>query len=581
MKPEVLVLGTVGVRCGGHVHHPSSGLSRALLALLAEAGSAGVTAERLGDTVWGELVSASALTVAMHRLRRWLRGVAGTGLQVERTPVGYALRPGAATDVARFRATVAGAALLEPREKAATLGDAVALWRGTPLVDVPAERADPALLAQLVRELRDATVARGTALLEAGEPAAAAEALEPGARQHLLDEPLHAAWIVALAGAGRQAEAIAAFQAIRGRLREECGVDPGRELTAALTRARRTPPSPRPAAPAQLPFDAAGFTGRQRELTALTAAARTHRAVVVTGMGGVGKTALAVHWAHHGASRFPDGQLYADLRGYAAEAPMRPVDVLRGFLVALGVPRDRLPTDLDEAAAQYRSFLGGRRVLVVLDNAADADQARPLLPGGPGCLVLVTGRDGLDGLVAVDGAARLGLDVLDEASAAALLRWSIGDARADREPDAVRALARACGFLPLALRVAALRLTVSGTLSVAAYTARLWRNGRLAELAVVGDPRADLGAVFDHSYRRLPEPARRLFRLLGQETGPDITVERTAALVGLDPVAAQREIDRLMSAHLLVSPAAGRYALHELVREHARSGRHIDAAARA
>ena len=388
---------------------------------------------------------------------------------------------------------------------------------------------------------------------------------------------MHAALVTALAEAGRPAEAITTFQAIGARLRDECGVGPGPGLTGAIARARRAAaPAPRAVVPAQLPFDAAGFTGRARELAAVTTWSLAHRAIVVVGMGGVGKTALAVRWAHQAAARFPDGQLYADLRGYAAEAPMRPLDVLRGFLRALGLPPERVPADLEEAAAAYRSFLGSRRVLVVLDNAADADQVRPLLPGGSGCLVLVTGRGGLDGLAAVHGAARLDLDVLDEASAVALLRWSLGEARADREPDAVRGLARACGYLPIALRVAAQRLAVTGTRSVASYVARLRRNG-LSEFVVDGDPSADVGAVFEHSYRRLPEPARRLFRLLGREPGPDVTAERTAVLAGLEPAAAQREIDLLVSAHLLASPEAGRYALHELIREHARSRPHVDA----
>jgi hypothetical protein len=222
---------------------------------------------------------------------------------------------------------------------------------------------------------------------------------------------------------------------------------------------------------------------------------------------------------------------------------------------------------VEDAAAVYRSLLNGRRVLVVLDNAADAHQVRPLLPGAPDCATIVTGRAGLDGLVAVDGAARLGLDVLAEADAVRLLRRSVGDA----EPAAVEALAEACGFLPLALRVAALRFTMSGARTLTAYTARLRQHGSLAELVIDGDPRANVGACLDHSYRRLPPRTRRVLRLLGAAPGQDLTAEGTAALTGLTNDSAQREIDRLVAAQLLTATIAGRYTLSSLVREHVRA----------
>jgi DNA-binding SARP family transcriptional activator len=569
MRPEVLVLGAVGVRCEGRLHQPSSGLARAVLALLAEAGDAGVSEGRLVDTVWGESACGSVHTVAVHRLRRWLQAVVGDAVRVERTAAGYRLGPaGLGTDVAAFRLLAAGAGALDPAARADRLDAALALWRGPAFADVAPERTDPAVLAGLAREHRDATLAHGAALLETGDAAGAVGLLQAAAARQPLDEALHAAWIEALRAAGRRAEAITAFHAIRARLREEFGVDPGRELNTAMARVLRAEPAP--AVPAQLPPASDGFLGRHREQAALDELLGAHRAVVVVGMGGVGKTDLVLHWAAAAAARFPDGQLHADLRGYAAGEPVAPVAVLHRFLRALGLPDEQLPADVDEAASRYRSLLRGRRVLVVLDDAASADQVRPLLPGTPGCRVVVTGRGGLDGLVAVNGAARLGVEPLDEATAVALLRWSLGAQRSAAETRALRALAAACGYLPLALRVAALRLTVSATCSIAAYTARL-RRGGLAELAVDGDPRSDLSAVFGESYRRLPAPTRRLFRLLGDVPGPDITAERTATLAGMAPAAARREMDRLVAVHLLSSPTAGHYTLHGLVREHARS----------
>jgi DNA-binding SARP family transcriptional activator len=578
-RPEVVVLGAVGVRCGGTLHRPTSGLSRALLALLAEAGPWGVAEDRLEDVVWGERISRSTVTVAMHRLRSWLRTAAANAIDIRRTSAGYALTPDdLVTDIARFRAMAAKAASRQPRERAATLGEALSLWQGVALADVPADRADPAVAARLAREFCAATLARGEALLAAGEPATAAQVLEALAELRPFDESVHARLVDALSRTGRQAEAITAFHTIRARLREEFGVNPGPELDAALGRTLRTDERSSTPVPAELPLDVTGFTGRDAEIAALTAAAADHRAVVVVGMGGVGKTHLALHWAHRAAPRFPDGQLHADLRGYAEEPPARPVEVLRRFLRVLGTPDERIPERVEDAAAVYRSLLHGRQVLVVLDNAADAHQVRPLLPGAPDCRTIVTGRGGLDGLVAVDGAARLGLDVLAEADAVRLLRQSVGSARADAEPAAVRALAEACGFLPLALRVAALRFTTSGTKSLAAYAKRLRQHGSLAELVIDGDPRANVGACLDHSYRRLPPHTRRVLRLLGAAPGPDLTAEKTAALAGLTNALAQREIDRLVGAQLLTR-TAGRYTLPDLVREHVRAVSHRRAAA--
>ncbi|HEU4427034.1 MAG TPA: tetratricopeptide repeat protein, partial [Pilimelia sp.] len=282
-----------------------------------------------------------------------------------------------------------------------------------------------------------------------------------------------------------------------------------------------------------------------------------------------GKTALAVHWAYQIRDRFPDGQLYANLRGYAPAPPMRPIDVLTGFLRAMGVTADRIPADEQQATALYRSVLAGRRLLVVLDNARSAGQIRPLLPGAPGCLVLVTSRDRLGGLVARDGAHRVNLDVLTPEESVALLARLVGSERVDAEPGAAAGLAKACGYLPLALRIAAAALTDEPPRSITGYLAVLAAGDRLDALAVAGDEDAAVRATFDLSYATLVAPAQRLFRLLSLVPGPDFTVEAAAALTGTAVAPARSQLDRLVAAHLVGQHSPGRYAFHDLLRAYA------------
>jgi tetratricopeptide (TPR) repeat protein len=291
--------------------------------------------------------------------------------------------------------------------------------------------------------------------------------------------------------------------------------------------------------------------------------------VVISGMAGVGKTTLALHWAQRVRDRFPDGQLYVNLRGYASSSPVRPVAALAGFLQALGVPADQVPVEPEPAAGRYRSLLADRRVLAVLDNASAIEQVRPLLPGGPGCLVLVTSRERLAGLVALEGAAHLNLEVLDPAEAGELLGRVLGTERVEAEPAAVAELARWCGFLPLALRVAAANLALHPQRRIAAEAAELASGDRLAALAVDQDEQSAVRAAFDHSYTGLPAEARRLFRLLGLVPGPHVTADAAAALGGTSRAEASRLLNRLASAHLVDQPAPGRYTLHDLVRLYA------------
>jgi tetratricopeptide (TPR) repeat protein len=337
-----------------------------------------------------------------------------------------------------------------------------------------------------------------------------------------------------------------------------------------------TPPAPGGPQPRQLPPDTYGFTGRAAELAALDAlvdaAGREPSAVVISavaGTGGVGKTALAVHWAHRTAARFPDGQLYVDLRGYDPDRPLDPADVLAGFLRALGVPGDQVPYDAAERAARFRTLVAERRMLLVLDNAHSPDQVRLLLPGTPSCFVLVTSRDSLAGLVARHGARRLDLDLLAADEAVALLRTLVG-ARVDAEPAAAQALAGRCARLPLALRLAAEIATAKPRSTLTELVAGLADEHRRLDLLDAGaDGRTAVRAVFSWSYRRLPDPAARMFRLLGLVPGRDIERYAAAALAGADLDTAGGLIDELVRAHLVDRDAAGRLRLHDLLRAYA------------
>jgi tetratricopeptide (TPR) repeat protein/transcriptional regulator with XRE-family HTH domain len=327
----------------------------------------------------------------------------------------------------------------------------------------------------------------------------------------------------------------------------------------------------------QLPMDVAGFTGRADSLTRLdrllTAGARTAATVVISAIGGtagVGKTALAIHWAHQVRALFPDGQLYVNLRGYAPTPPMRPVEALAQLLRALGVGAEQVPVEVEEAAGLYRSLVTDRRVLIVLDNARDAEQVRPLLPAGPGCLVLVTSRDRLSGLVARDGARRLTLDVLSPTEAHELLARILGQEQVQAEPEATAELARVCGFLPLALRIAAANLLDQPGQPIAGYVTKLRAGDRLAELAVNGDPQAAVGMAFEASYAALDRAAQRLFWLLGLVPGPDVTAGAAATLTGATPIQAERLLEQLAGAHLLEPRGGGRYGFHDLLRLYAR-----------
>ena len=344
--------------------------------------------------------------------------------------------------------------------------------------------------------------------------------------------------------------------------------------TSASTPTAASTPAPM-IVPAQLPSEVSGFTGRRTELRALDAllAPTDHGAApiaVLTGMGGVGKSALAVRWARAVRERFPDGQLYADLRGHGVGDPARPLEVLAGFLGAFGVAPEHVPADEDQASALLRSLLDRRRVLVLLDNAADAVQVRPLLPASAGCAALVTSRGRLGGLVARDGAGLLAVEPLTRTEAVELLARAIGQARAAAEREAVAEIAELCAHLPLALRITAANLATRPTHRIGDHVARLTAGARLDALAVEGDPQTAVRATFGLSCAALDPVDLRVFRLIGLAPGPDVTVGQSSALAALPGTEAGAALDRLADRNLLFERAPGRFQAHDLVRLYAR-----------
>jgi tetratricopeptide (TPR) repeat protein len=487
---------------------------------------------------------------------------------------------------------------------------ALGLWRG-PLCD---GLTSPFLDAQRDRlEERRISITEDCIELDltAGDRDDVVSELRQLVTDHPFRERLHGLLMLGLYRSGRRADALAAFQQARGILSEELGIDPSAELqrlhqqilTAdpALTAAadRRVPgdsgsaspgkrlpgdsgsasPGERLPLPAQLPHSMPGFSGRDAEISWLNGllpadSDDTGGTVVITaiaGTAGVGKTALAVHWAHQIRDRFPDGQLFVNLRGFDPAGPaMEPTEAIRAFLDALAVPPDRIPVDLDAQAALYRSLLADRRVLIVLDNARDADQVRPLLPGTPWCLVIATSRNQLLGLVATAGASPLGVDLLSADQARSLLIGRLGAQRVAAEPAAVEQIIVSCAGLPLALSIVSARAAANPRWSLAELAEELRETrGGLSALQA-GDQSTDLRAVFSWSYHALSPPAARLFRLLGLHTGPDIGAPAAASLAGVPLTSARSLLAELVGAHLVTDRNRGRFTFHDLLRAYAR-----------
>jgi len=602
----------------------SAAMQRTVLASLLLQANLTVSADALIDVLWDGKPPTSARATLLNYVAR-LRRTLGTdlGARVRTSAAGYLIK---IDDESELDCLLAQS--LERRSAAAARAEdwpgvtiltrrAVDLWRGRPLEDVPAARLHrehvPALAALRLR-LHEQNV---DAALHQGQYEQAATDLSELIREHPLREHHYERLLVALYCSGRRAQALAAYQDARAILRDELGVDPAprlqllhrqildsapaARLLSALTAADKPPGTTAGAAttstpsrsdavvPRQLPAAVRYFTGRSGELRTLTgltdhAVADFAAIALITGTPGVGKTALAVHWGHRVAERFPDGQLYVNLRGFdPAGQPLGPEHAVRGFLDALGVAGSRIPATLEAQGGLYRSLVADRRVLVILDNAHDAEQVRPLLPGSPTCLAVVTSRRELTSLVAIEGAHLLKLDLLPKDEARDLLSARLGSRRTDLERGAVDEIIDGCARLPLALAVAAARASTRPGHPLSAIARELHGDRGGLRALDGGDAASDVRAVFSWSYRQLDPATARLFRLLGLHPGPDISPAAAASLAAVPMPRALEVLTELNNAHLITECAAGRYAFHDLLRAYAAelAGAHDTAADRA
>ncbi|MFF6785688.1 BTAD domain-containing putative transcriptional regulator [Streptomyces sp. NPDC012510] len=592
------VLGPLRLQVAGRPTEPGGPKQSSLLALLGLHPGTPVSPDEIVDTLWDGHPPASALNMVqtyVARLRRLLTPVPRPedppGGVLRLTRAGYLLDlDEQGSDAARFTALASRVlpSLAEGADDASAQAEsALRLWRGAVLNGMPSRVREHPSAVTLTRLRLSVVQAYADGALSEGTPRNAVRELRKAADLEPLHEGVHAWLMLALAASGEQGAALSLYSALRDRLDEQLGVRPGPELTDAHLRvlrmdvpspsAARATASPAPltpsTAPALLPYDAAFFTGRDDHLArldALLAAAGDNPAsgsvvCALTGAAGVGKTALAVHWAHRVRHHFPDGQLFVDLRGHSAQAPVRSVEALARFLLALGVAAERIPGTPETAADLYRTLTDGRRMLVVLDNAVDPEQVRPLLPGGPGCAVLVTSRDRLAGLAARDGARRIGVDMFAPEESRLLLRRTLGESRVDADPQAAADLAHACGHLPLALRISAANVDHTPWRTLRDQVDELREGDRLTALSVTGDRTTAVRTAFDLSYHALDAPVRRMFRLLALLPGPETGLQAAAVVTGTTIKDAARLVERLTAAHLLREHRPGRYRFHDLV----------------
>ncbi|MFD5921983.1 BTAD domain-containing putative transcriptional regulator [Kitasatospora sp. NPDC058201] len=591
MTVEFGVLGTIEARVAGRPADVGHLRQRCVLAALLVDANRAVPADELVERVWAGRAPQRAMGTLysyLSRLRRALDG-AGTEVRIGRQAGGYVLEvePGA-VDLHRFRLLAARARASDGEQAAELMRQALELWRGEAFATV-----DTPWFHELRRSLeqeRFSAELDGTDLsLRNGLHGEVLPALTARTAQHPLDERLAGQLMLALCRSGRSADALAHYRRLRRRLAEELGADPG----PALMRLHRQVltddpglaaprPAPRPGPPAvpvprQLPACPSWLTGRDRQLAeldgALSAPHPPGDAVAVCavgGSGGIGKTWLALHWAHRNLDRFPDGQLYADLRGFDPSGErLAPTVAVRAFLDALGVSSDAVPAAAQAQARLYRSLVQGRRMLIVLDNAADAEQAAALLPGSATCAVLVTSRRRLAGLASAHGARLLTLDVLAPPDARALMLRHLGPARAEAEPAAVTALLEHCAGLPLAISVVGARAAAHPGFPLAVLAEELRDESARLDALDAGDLTADVRAAFTVSYRALGAGAAEVFRLIGLAPGPEIGTAAVAALTAWPAGAVRTALRELENAHLVRQPAPGRYRLHDLVRLHA------------
>ena len=546
--------------------------------------------DELVDVLWEDNPPPSAVNV-IHRYVGALRRVfepelaaRETGTWLVRNAATYHLAVSAeSADLLQLRELVEQARNEDPTDSVATYVSALRLWRGPCAQGIIASARARAIFTEIDHECLGAVCEAADVALSCGMAGDVAPFVRQASALDPLNEAVQARMVRTLAASGNQAAALKVYEGVRRKLADELGIDPGPELAAAFQQVLAPPPEPEPVVgqtiepvvrPAQLPPDLPAFAGRRTELKYLQSLlpsndepSRGLTTIALDGMPGAGKTTLAVHWAHSVADRFPDGQLYVNLRGFDPNGvQLNPAEALRGFLDALGMPPDRIPDSVDAQTALYRSVLSNRRVLVLVDNARDVAQVRPLLPGAAGCHVIVTSRNRLTGLVAAEGAYLLTLDTLSIEDARETLVRRLGPERTEAEAAAVEEIIALCGRLPLALAIVAARAAANPHFPLTAITTKLKRAG----LGAFRESDAlDVRTVFSWSYRILSADAARLFRLLSLHSGPDASLGAAASLLGADPCDTQDLLDELTRTRFLMEPTPGRFASHDLIRAYA------------
>jgi DNA-binding SARP family transcriptional activator len=596
----ILLLGPVAVTAAdGQITGVPQLSLRVLLATLATTSSV-VPVATLIDAIWQEDRSQRRvrnLHTRVYELRRWLAGTMteARAPRIVTQPPGYQLTVAdGELDVTVF-GRLAGRAREALRSgdysgSAARYRQALALWRGPALADVTETAPRLRNLAEQLEEQRLTVLTeRIAADLAGGMDSELLGELTGLVQRYPFLERLRYQLMLSLYRCGRQADALAVFQDARRALREELGIDPGPELTelhqrilmadAGLTGrpAIRSPVQVSRPVPRQLPPTMTRFAGRTYELDALdrlleqAEASRSALIVAITGGAGVGKSALALRWAHEISDRCPDGQLYVNLRGFGPSAapPVRPMRAVRGFLDALDVPPGRAPASLEDQVALYRSLVAGKRMLMLLDNASQADQVRPLLPGGSGCVAVVTSRNDLLGLAATDDAWPLPLDVFSAAEAEELLRLRRPAEYADGASTAATELIELCARLPLALAIVLARADAHPGQSLVSLAGELRAESTRLDALDLGEESVSVRTAFSWSGRNLSESARLMFQLLPAHPGPDIDVSAAASLADITAARARAALAELTTAGLLTETAHGRYGCHELLRLYA------------
>ncbi|GIG93116.1 AfsR/SARP family transcriptional regulator [Plantactinospora endophytica] len=586
---EFRLLGPVGVWRDGDQLGPLNAQQRTLLAMLMLEPDRVIGVDRLVTALWSESPPVSARNAVqghVSKLRRLLTGL--PGVELATTGPGYRLVVDAQTvDLHRFRELVGRARDRDVTEAGELLRAALSLWQGPALLDVAGDWLPGIIGVGLEEERLCAVEERASADLRIGRHHDLVVELSAVVTAHPVRERTVCLLMTALERSGRRSDALALFRRTRRRLVEELGIEPGEDLRRLHQQVLEGEPdgSSQPdwparggARPRQLPADIAHFSGREQDIGALDGLISmtdqdpppTAVIAVIGGPAGVGKTALAVHWAHRVADRFPDGQLFVNLRGFDPAGPeMAPAEALRHFLAALGVPARHLPADVETRATLFRTVVAERRILIVLDNARDVEQVRPLLPGAPGCLVLVNSRSQLSGLVAANGAHPFTLDRPSMKEAREFLRRRVGEQRVSAEHMAGEEIIERCARLPLALAIVAARAATNPGFSLAALAAELRESRGRLDAFESGDAATDVRTVFSWSYETLGDDAARLFRLLGLHPGPDFAVPAAASLAGVPVRRVRPLLAELTRVHLLQEHAPGRYTFHDLLRAYA------------